>query len=203
MKMNGRELRFSGEIVEEQMGIAALSYCPMKVRPGSRLLFTAVLGLWISLTVCMAYIAGANFKTVEPDNLRHAAEVFAEIPEGEERRMDLRYIASELNRHFFKVYDGAQLVLATLSLLLLFLSRAGKLETALTLTCCAFAIWFAFRITPNLIEIGRQIDFMPREPEPPQVKEFYGLHRQAVAIEVIKLLFLTTVVLVSARRAQP
>ena len=64
-----------------------------------------------------------------------------------------------------------------------------------------FLAWF----TPTMVELGREIDFMARDPEPPQVTRFYSLHRINVALELGKLAMLVAVAvhLIRSRTKQP
>ncbi|WP_428262051.1 DUF4149 domain-containing protein [Haliangium sp.] len=162
-----------------------------------------LMGCWIALTVAMAFVASANFRVLEPDTLRDAAEIYAEIPAAE-RRTHLRYAASELNRYLFTVYSDVHLVVAAAACALLLaagLPRRRLRWLVPTLgVCLVFALIFALWFTPTMVELGREIDFMAREPEPPPVTRFFRLHAINVSMELGKLALLAAASVALVRR---
>lgn len=172
-------------------------------RPWALRLLLWLLGGWLFLTIAMAFVASANFRVLEPDQLRHADQVYAELS-ADQRRTDLRYAASEINRYLFTVYSDVHAVIAGLGLVLLFAARLAKKRLILAATglgvCFVFALIFALWFTPTMVEAGRVIDFMPRDPEPPEVTHFFRLHRINVAMEMIKMLLLAATTAVLLRR---
>lgn len=162
-----------------------------------------LLGGWLFVSVAMAYVAGANFIELKPENLRNADEVFAEIPAGEERMRALRYIASELNRTFFATYSVFQEVLGALAFLLLLASRRGR-WVGVVLTAAAFltTVWFDLA-TAEIIEMGRGIDF---DRDPDAVAAFRRFHDRVVRVEggkMIAILVTSGLLMKSARTGQP
>ncbi len=164
----------------------------MSERTGVTRLLCVVVGLWIALTVSMGFVATGNFHVVELDQLRNASEVFEDIPEGEPRRQALRYVASELNRYFFAEYDRANLAVGLVALVLLGLAgRRRKVEALFVLVGCGIAAASMFYTTPLMTDLGREIDFLPRDPKPPKVLEFYRYHGFVIGAELVKLGLLT------------
>ncbi|MCB9897398.1 MAG: hypothetical protein H6825_05295 [Planctomycetes bacterium] len=152
---------------------------------GRLLLFA--LGVWCALSFAMGFVATGNFHVVEPAALRNSTEIYAAIPlEGDARRMALRYVASELNRFFFARYDLANVALAALCTWLVFLLPRRKSQIALV-ACLLVALASAFWLTPTIVELGRQIDFMPRDPKPPEVVRFYELHGVSISLGLLQL----------------
>ena len=95
--------------------------------------------------------------------------------------------ASELNRAQFKTWNSVQLVLAILALgvaVLRFRSRAVIACIALALLLVAVMM---FHFSPRIVELGRELDFVTRTPEPPGLAEFNALHKTYTAIAVAKL----------------
>ena len=77
----------------------------------SQVLAVAILGAWITSTLCMWFAATRSFATVERV-LKRAQPQFVEItkPLGEaSTRVVLRYMASEINRTFFWGYGALQI----------------------------------------------------------------------------------------------
>ena len=160
-----------------------------------------LLGAWFLLSVTMAYVAGANFVHLKPENLRNAGEVFEAIPEGESRFRALRYIASELNRHFFTTYARTQEILCGLALLLLLLSRRGRWAgLALVVFAALTTVWFDVA-TAKIVEMGRGIDFVR---DPAAIAEFDRFHDRAVRVEGAKMLAIlaATFLLIRSPRTQ-
>ena len=161
-------------------------------RPWVLRLLLVLLGGWIALSICMAYIASGNFSTLDPGRLRQADAVYRKIPAGE-RRPALRYAASELNRRYFALFNTLQIGLALVCLFLLWAGGGGKLDHGLAFVCLAIGLVGAFYVVPELTARGREIDFLwPRDPSNPKpaVAAFYQLHKVSVAVELIKLLLL-------------
>lgn len=147
-----------------------------------------LLGAGFVLSVTMGYVASANFRVVDPESLRNADEVFASFEEGDPRRMALRYVASELNRHFFSVYTYLHTGLFGVAAVLYFLARLKSRIVFLGLGFgVGLSLLYLFYFTPVLTEIGREIDFMSRDPKPPQVERFYSIHGVNIVLEMIKL----------------
>lgn len=159
-----------------------------------------LLGVWLVMTMAVGFLASGNFRVLDSERLRHADTVYAEIPAGEPRRLVLRYAASELNRYYFGVYSKAQLVVASAALLLLWLSRRrSRLVTIGVVIAAVSAVLVMVWLAPALTELGRQIDFTPRDPEPPDVAHFYRLHRIDVVLEMAKMVVLAAVSVILIR----
>ncbi len=160
-----------------------------RVRGDGLVLWT--FGAWFAATVGMSYVAGANFGNLDPERLARSAEVFGAIPEGEERTLALRYVASELNRTYFSVYGYAQVALCVLAAIGTFLAaHRGRALQIVTALCVLLALVMTFHITPAIVEFGRTMDLVPRDPPPPGTEDFAALHDGAVGIETVKLLLL-------------
>jgi len=143
----------------------------------------------------MAFVATQNFAAVDrvltspptaavkmiqtlgPDNARHL----------------LRYLAGEENRGFFESWELAQLVLGfTLTALLLFAARNHLLGAfaATMLILTAFQHW---RITPDLVSLGRSNEFLDGITQSLVRRQFGTLHAAYGIIEVAKLLLALTI----------
>ncbi|MGF1615236.1 MAG: hypothetical protein ACFCVA_15380 [Gammaproteobacteria bacterium] len=162
-----------------------------------------ICGGWFFLTISIGYVAIANFSQLQPQRLPAVETALADVMDAQAQATTLRYVASELNRHFFSVYGWANLTLAAAALVLV--STSGRMlrwRTAALAVCFGIAALGALYLTPTLIDLGRQIDFLPREPAPDPVRQFYRLHRLSEGLELLKLVLLTGVS-VSLVRAGP
>ncbi|MBI4463795.1 MAG: hypothetical protein HY647_03725 [Acidobacteria bacterium] len=156
-----------------------------------RLAMGLILGGWLLGTLMVAGIAAQNFRMV--DRLLHSAsqtalqQRTAGIPAGEVRLL-LRHLASELNRFYFRAWGWVELVLGAG---LLLCAMGGFQDRRLT---AGFAVMLglvavgAFYLVPRLIEVGRSLDFVPREPVPPALVLFGRLHAAYTGLDIVKLL---------------
>lgn len=138
----------------------------------------------------MFVVAPTNFRLIDAlleassnDSFRTLVDRFGSTP----ARELLRYLASELNRAFFLRWNVAQLALGAASCALswrLGLERRVRLAL-LAATLLVVALLGVF--TPLIIQLGRSLDFVPREPAPPELARFQLLHVAYTGIELIKL----------------
>ena len=152
-----------------------------------RTLALVLVTVWLTGTVIMTFVATQNFRTVDRILTRPTPQAAAKLAETDHdaTRMLLRHLSSELNRLYFMSWNAIQLLLAVVVLALMV--RAGsRLETVLALVMFAIVVALlggTFRI----IELGRTIDFVPRNPPPPEVVKFGKMHAAYGAMELVKL----------------
>lgn len=150
----------------------------------------AILGVWMGWTLFMWYLAGRSFSTVDRV-LGSSNPQFAEATRPlspEQTRVVLRHLASEINRTIFRAYGWGQITLAALLLLLLW-RQSPRDTVALVLAGSVFVVVviLALVITPQIISLGRSIDFLPRHPPPPGFRQFWMLHGAFTALDGVKL----------------
>jgi hypothetical protein len=151
---------------------------------------SCVLGAWLMGSVMMFVVAPTNFRVI--DELLHGSgnasfrTLVEQVGNAPVREL-LRYLASELNRSFFSSWNVAQLVLGAAACWLawrLGLERRVRLALAAA-TLLVLVLLGVF--TPLIIELGRSLDFVPREPAPPQLARFQLLHVAYTGVELLKL----------------
>ena len=157
----------------------------------SRLLAVAILGAWVAMTVCMWVAASGSFRTVkrvlEGSNPQFTEATKPMTPD--QKRVVLRYLTSEINRTYFRAYGWAQLALGALLLgLLLRSAPRSVINLALAGAMLALAAILTLYITPEVVALGRQIDFVPRDPAPPEMPRFRALHGAFAGLDGTKLL---------------
>jgi len=156
----------------------------------NRLLACVVLSVWIAVSVCMWFAASGSFSTLkrvfEGSNPSFGVAVKPLSPE--QTRVVLRYLTSEINRTYFRAYGWAQLVLGGL-LFGLLLRRAPRSPTDLIIAgaMLALAAVLTFYLTPEIVAVGRRIDFLPRDPVPPEMSRFRALHAAFTGMDGAKL----------------
>ena len=91
----------------------------------------------------------------------------------------LRYVSSELNRLYFQMWNWSQLVLGATALWLIVgrtrpepdAARSGRVIVAML----AVVVLMLVYLTPAIVSLGRELDFVPRSPEPPGMQRFAAI----------------------------
>src|SRR5260370_23420365 len=142
-----------------------------------------LLGGWIAGSLFMILVATQNFRSV--DRLLNApASATAQIEKlgHDEARTFVRYQVSEQNRWYLESWEKTQLGLG-LALLVLTL-RQGRMTWALAATMFALLLAQRFWITPEIVRLGRLIDFAPDARERATFWMFHGVYS---VVELAKL----------------
>ncbi len=147
------------------------------------------MGVWLMGTICVSVVAAQDFYTIDRLLASQDNETFARMVEEigpDDSRSLLRYLASELNRLFFQLWNLAQFGIGAAVLwLVLGIPQASRLKWPLIgmLAVVAFlTIW----VTPQIMAVGRGLDFVPRDPEPRNLATFGMLHATYASLEVLK-----------------
>jgi hypothetical protein len=171
-----------------------------------RVFIAALLGAWLMGNVAMAVVATQNFRAVDrvlraaagsagslrdPHIARSAPSELIRLMErlpAAEARMLLRYLASEMNRFYFRIWGWGQLLLALLTLGGLW---AGGVEDrvvhASVVAMLALVLVAVFALTPEITAIGRRLDFAPRNPPPPEFARFWRFHTLYTLLDLAKM----------------
>jgi hypothetical protein len=160
-----------------------------------RQLALVVMGAWLMGSICTSVVATQNFYTIDrllagsPNG--HFSGAAAQLGQPLARDF-LRYLASELNRLYFQLWNAAQLAFGVLVLWLavrsgtgsaLYVGRAARAVAAMLAIVVAMALW----LTPAIVSLGRSLDFVPRDPAPPGMQRFWVLHAAYTSLEMFKL----------------
>ena len=156
----------------------------------ARQLVTFLLGAWIAGSLFMMIVATQNFRNVDrllaaPST--PAAGMIAALGHDSARQL-LRYHSSELNRLYFRWWEAAQLGIGAGLLITFVRSKiAGKplifMAAAMVVITASMHWW----LTPQIVEIGRAIDFVPQTADSAERTQFWRLHGIYSTLEVIKL----------------
>ena len=148
------------------------------------------MGVWLAGNVMVAVVAAENFYTVDrllagSTSGAFASEV-ARVGHSETRDL-LRYLSSELNRYYFRIWNFAQLAIGLLVLWLIAsapsIARARWAVLGMVGVVALAAVW----LTPQIISVGRSLDFVPRDPVPSSLNRFWVLHGVYTVLEACKL----------------
>lgn len=107
----------------------------------------------------------------------------------EQTREVLRYLASEINRTYFRAYGWGQLVLGTILVFLMaWKTPRDAFNPAIAAVMLFIVIILTLGVMPQIISLGRSIDFVPRDPRPPGYQRFWKLHAAFTGLDGAKLL---------------
>jgi hypothetical protein len=152
-----------------------------------------LVGAWIAGSICSSVVATENFYTIDRLLAGMPNQAFAKAVQqlGQPQARDLlRYLSSELNRLYFQLWNVAQIALGALTLWLI-ASRAGdprmRRATRTVVAMLAIVAVMLAYLTPQIVSIGRSLDFVPRDPAPPAMQTFWVLHAAYTSLEMLKL----------------
>jgi len=153
-----------------------------------------VLGAWIAGSICTSIVATENFYTIDRLLAHSANGAFSAAVQqlgAPQARELLRYLSSELNRLYFEIWNWAQLVVGALALWLIAgptrpdprSTRAARVVAGMIAIVVLMLVW----LTPAIVSLGRELDFVPRDPPPPGMQRFWILHAAYTSLEMLKL----------------
>jgi len=149
-----------------------------------------VMGMWLMGSIATSVVATENFYTVDrmlttSGNVEFYRDV-QKLGHGQTRDL-LRYLSSELNRLYFRIWNLTQIVLGGVVLWLI--RRAGPFGPAAlgVLTMLAIVLLMLGYLTPAIVSLGRELDFVARDPAPPGMSRFWILHAAYTTLEMVKL----------------
>jgi hypothetical protein len=152
-----------------------------------------LVGAWIAGSICTSVVATENFYTID--------RLLAASPNGSftrsvqqlgqpQARDLLRYLSSELNRLYFQIWNVAQIAAGALTLWLI---ASGPRDqhtvraVRVVVGMLAIVVLMLAYLTPQIVSIGRSLDFVPRDPAPPAMGTFWILHGAYTSLEMLKL----------------
>lgn len=151
----------------------------------------AILSVWVGGTLFIWYAATRSFRTADrvsqspPIEFRRALSGVS----AENARQALRYLASEINRTYFQAYGWTQVVLGVFLLgVLWFDTPRDSITLTLVAGMVVLVLILTFAVMPQIVALGRSIDFLPRNPAPPAFERFWKFHGAFTALDSIKLL---------------
>ena len=150
-----------------------------------------LISVWIAGTVAVAIVATQNFYTIDrllesSPNVSFQRSV--EKAGYDQARELLRYLSSELNRLYFQYWNLAQVAIGILTLwLVVKVWGASKAKWAIVSMLAVVLLMTAW-ITPQMLSVGRRLDFIPRDPMPPDLRTFGLLHAAYTLMDVIVLI---------------
>ncbi len=138
----------------------------------------------------MDMVATQNFRSVDrllAKPAPQAAEQFSKLgPDA--TRILLRHQVSEQNRWYFETWGTTAIVIGGLLLMiLLFGSTEKNFSLLLVLLMILVAVVQRFALTPQIVFLGRIIDWIPSDQPSPERSRFWMLHNAFVGLELLNL----------------
>lgn len=139
-----------------------------------------VLGVWLGGSVILGSIVAYNFSGVEDlfaRNPRLAEQAGFSPDDADAKKTSLIWVhSSELNRVFFEIWNRTQLVLGALAVGLALWGRSRRAPVLLLATGTLLVALTHWGIEPEIVALGRQLDFLPRTPPPAILETFQRYH---------------------------
>ena|ERR1700722_7397076 len=148
-----------------------------------------LLGAWLAGGFFMATVATQNFRSVDRLLAKPAAPALLQVEKvGRDAvRALLRYQVSEQNRFYFETWGIVETVIGfVLLMVLLFGSTETNFTLLLALLMLLIALLQRFVLTPEIVILGRSIDFVPAALPSQERSHFWLLHAIYSSIEVLK-----------------
>jgi hypothetical protein len=148
-----------------------------------------LLGAWIAGSLFMIMVATQNFRSVDrllasPGGAGGRIEQMGRP----EARTFLRYQVSEQNRWYFETWEKAQMALAAGLLALVWTGlRQRPVMMVSALALLALLLAERFYLTPEIVRLGRLIDFTPAAASSPERDLFWRFHGAYSGVELTKL----------------
>jgi hypothetical protein len=145
---------------------------------------------WLSGTIFMVVVATQNFYTIDrlleqsPNSVFNQVVASMETPTAREL---LRYLSSELNRLYFQYWNLAQLPIGIAALWLVSGIPGSKRTTWEIASMLLLVLFLMLFVTPPILRIGRSLDFVPRDPSPPQMRTFGLLHAAYTVLTLVNI----------------
>jgi hypothetical protein len=165
------------------------------------------MGVWLMGTVCMAIVATENFYTIDRllqvlPNAKFSADV--DKLGHDDTRALLYYFSSELNRLYFQYWNIVQLAIGIFTLWLVVRGPDIPKAKWAIVAMLSIVIFVTVLITPRMVSVGRQLDFVPRVPLPDGLREFGLLHAAYTVLDGILLILgiLVTIWLVKGQQTE-
>jgi hypothetical protein len=149
------------------------------------------MAVWLSGIVFSAVVATQNFWTIDRLIASSPNPAFRDAIDklGAPLGRDLLwYLSSELNRLYFQYWNLAQLPVGLLALWLIVKLPVDKRAVWGIVAMLAIVLFLTAVLTPPIVSIGRNLDFVPRDPPPPELRKFGLLHTAFTVSTFINLI---------------
>ena len=155
-----------------------------------KILIAFLLGAWLAGTLFMWAVATQNFHLVDRLLASPTSELSgrtAPLAAGDARLL-MRYQASEVNRLFFARWGWTQLAIGVVLVWMVIRWGTERPVQTAALLMLGVAAVLQFAAVPEIVRLGRLLDFAPRNPPPPEAAPFWRLHAAYTGLDGVKFL---------------
>ena len=162
-----------------------------------------VLGLWLAGIVMVAYVASLSLRTVDSVMAipPHEASKWIDVLGKDKVRTLLLHGSSEVNRSLFEFWGNADLIICVFLLVAMVMTKSGKVMIILTAVLLLLGTASTFLLTPQMVAVGRQLDFRVVFPVPPEIVQFAALERMYFGVSLVRVLLVGTMVAMLLNRS--
>ena len=148
-----------------------------------------LLGAWLAGLIVVGFVAAENFWIVDrllATSLNPSFHKDVGLLAAGEARAMLRYLVSEQNRFYFVWWGWAEVAFGVALFVISLRVRERGLIIKIAIMLAITAV-MQFYLTPRIVDVGRALDFVPRDPAPPQMSTFGWLHAAYSTLDLVKL----------------
>ena len=162
-----------------------------------------VLGLWLAGMVMVAYVASLSLRTVGSVMAipPHEASKWIDVLGKDKVRTLLLHGSSEVNRGLFEFWGNADLIICVFLLVAMVMNKSGKVMIILTAVLLLLGTASTYLLTPQMVAVGRQLDFRVVFPVPPEIVQFAALERMYFGVSLVRVLLVGTMVAMLLNRS--
>lgn len=149
-----------------------------------------LMGAWVAGSLIVSVVATENFYTIDRLLAARPNDAFRDAVDriGQPQSRDLlRYLSSELNRLYFQLWNGAQVVIGLGVLWLIARAPDARRIRIIVGGLLASVLLMLLWLAPEITAVGRGLDFVPRDPAPAALGRFGVLHATYATLEVGKM----------------
>ena len=149
----------------------------------------ALIGAWVMGTIFMAVVATQNFYLLDRLLATNPVQGFDAVVRSlghDVAREFMRYVSSELNRLFFVVWGLVQVGMGVVLVWLVWKSEYRRVRLG-ALALLILAVVLTAGLTPPIVSVGRALDFVPRDPRPPELTTFGLIHAAYTLVDFTKM----------------
>ncbi|MGA2116866.1 MAG: hypothetical protein ABSH56_19170 [Bryobacteraceae bacterium] len=156
----------------------------------SRRFACLLLGMWLAGILLMTWVDWERARSVDTvlNGGSPAASLRLKALPPDDARMLLTYQANEQARWYQRIWEDVQVFWGALFFaFLLFGTREGKLSLGLCLGMLAVALAERFLLSPEILGLGKIIDFIRPDLHSGERNEYWVLHNTYRMVELVKL----------------
>jgi hypothetical protein len=170
----------------------------------SRRFLAFFVGLWLAGLLVVTTVTAFSTRTVNAvmEVPPHEASRWIDILGKERTRSLLLHNTAELNRSILEYWGYADVVLCVFVLITAVMIKSGKPVMTAAAVIAILGLASVFLLTPQVVAVGRLLDFRPDFPVAPERAQFASLNGMFNGINTIRILASAVMVGLLLRRSE-